>query len=95
MNLEDQILMDTNGNFLYQGCIAKPFSQYYCRNEWLVVVGGVNDPQHQVWHTPNPSPDARTVALAAIDWFIKNHSTKSLKNDSEEIIEVCDDKPTV
>src|SRR5690606_29624627 len=68
---EDQVLMDTNGNYLYQNCIAKPYQHFYARNEWLIVVGNVDEPNHRVWICQNPTIDVRALACAAIDWFLK------------------------
>lgn len=91
MNLAEQILMDSAGNYHYQGCIAKPFSHHYTRAEWLVVVGGATDPQHQVWFCQNQTVDARTVALAAIDWFIKARTPVEIQTPPE----ASNDQPAV
>lgn len=71
MKYEDQILMDQNGNYLYQGCIAKPYQHFYTRAEWLVVVGEVEAQNHRVWICQNPTIDLKAIALAAIDWYQK------------------------
>jgi hypothetical protein len=91
MNLTDHILCDSNGNYHHQGCIAKPFSHHFTRAEWLVVVGGLEDAQHQVWHCQNQTLDARVVAMAAIDWFLKSRNPTPI----ETLPEGCHVQPAV
>lgn len=71
MNLNEQVLMDTAGNWHFQGVIAKPFQHYSTRADWLVVVGEADAQDQKVWFCSTPSLDVRLIAVSAIDWFIK------------------------
>lgn len=95
MNLAEHILVDSNGNYHYQGCIAKPFSHHFTRSEWLVIVGGLEDSQHQIWHSINPTIDARMIAMAAIDWFIKLRNPLPVPMNQEVQPEAPNDQPEV
>lgn len=99
MNLNEMVLCDDNGNFHYQGCIAKPFQHYYTRAEWFVVVGELTSPEHKIWMAQGHTLDMRMLAVSAIDWYLKTKAEVAGAPipplAPEAPMEICNEQPAV